>query len=474
MYTDKRKSLHTAPVSIPGRNHRRLKMEEAKRVFLYARVSTEEQAIHGLSIEAQETALKAWASAGGYKVIGTYVDAGISARKPASKRPALQRLLDDVRAGKGDMVVFTKLDRWFRNLAEYYKVQEILEKYHVDWKTIHEDYDTTTASGRLKVNIMLSVAQDEADRTSERIKSINEMKRQKQEALTGQAPFGYKVSGKKIIKDPDTEEAVSAFFERFLATGSMAAARAHVVEQYGLRLNYLKAHRMLDMTAYYGRYFDVDGMTPPYITKEQHQKIQSMRRRIVRKTEKNRVYIFSGLISCGECGGRMGGRVNTNQESYFYNCPTHYLDNGKCGNKVNLLERKIEAYLMETILEQLNKWKSESDRISAAKKSRDYKGEISALRSKMGKLKDLYLNDIITLDECKREQGKYATQIESLEKEYKTQEQPDFSAAERLLAGGWEISYNSLEKEKKQEFWRILIKEIRIYPDRHIEYDLNG
>lgn len=448
--------------------------EAGMRVFLYVRVSTEEQAIHGLSIEAQQMALEEWAKAGGHKVIGTYVDAGISARKPASKRPALQRLLNDVRADRGDMVVFTKLDRWFRSVGQYYQVQDVLEAHHVSWRAIHEDYETATASGRLKVNIMLSVAQDEADRTSERIKAINEMKRQKQEALTGQAPFGYKVSGKKIIKDPDTEGAVSAFFERFLATGSISAARSYVSERYGVRLDYLKAHRMLDMTAYYGRYFDVDGMTPPYITKEQHQKIQSMRRRIVRKTEKNRVYIFSGLISCGECGGRMSGHVNANQGSYYYNCQIHYLDAQKCGNKVNLSERKIEEYIIETVRDELAKRKAEAERISAMNKGRDYIGEVSTLRTKIGKLKDLYLNDVITLDECKREQAEYAERIEELEKEASAQEGPDFEAAEKLLFDGWEVAYNSLKKEQKREFWRILIKEIRIYSDRRVEYKLNN
>ena len=156
-----------------------------KRVFLYVRVSTEEQAVHGLSIEAQTAALEEWAKVSGHKVVGIYTDAGISARKPAKKRPELQRLLADVQAGKGELIVFTKLDRWFRNISEYYKVQEILERHHVDWRTIHEDYDTSTASGRLKINIMLSVAQDEADRTSERIKAIMEVKRSKLEPLTG-------------------------------------------------------------------------------------------------------------------------------------------------------------------------------------------------------------------------------------------------------------------------------------------------
>ena len=122
-----------------------------KRVFLYVLVSTEEQAVHGLSIEAQTAALEGWARANRHRVVGVYTDAGISARKPASKRPELQRLLADARAGKGDLIVFTKLDRWFRNIAEYYKVQEVLEACRVDWKTIHEDYDTSTRSEERRV-----------------------------------------------------------------------------------------------------------------------------------------------------------------------------------------------------------------------------------------------------------------------------------------------------------------------------------
>lgn len=444
-----------------------------KRVFLYARVSTEEQAVHGLSIEVQTRALEEWAKANGQKVVGTYVDAGISARKPASKRPALQKLLADAQAGKGELIVFTKLDRWFRNIAEYYKVQEILERCHVDWRTIHEDYDTSTASGRLKINIMLSVAQDEADRTSERIKAINEMKRQKLQPLTGVCPYGYKIKDKQFIKDPGTEKVVSAFFDRFLATGSVSDTQDYILERYGVRINYQKAHKMLDMTCYCGSYYGVDGMTPPYISMEQFQKIQSMRRRIVRKSKKNRVYIFSGLIVCGSCGRRMSGGVNTNQESFFYNCQGHYQNPGQCKNGVNISERKIEEFLKETIQDKMERRKIVVLKAWEARQARDCRGELAVLRAKLGRLKELYLNDLITLDEYKGDQAEYAKKIQILETEAASQEKPDFSGAEKMLVENWETLYEGLEKKDKREFWRILIKEIIIYPDRRIEYEPN-
>lgn len=444
-----------------------------KRVFLYTRVSTEEQAIHGLSIESQTAALQEWAKVNQCKVVDIYTDAGISARKPATKRPELQRLLSDVQAGKGELIVFTKLDRWFRNIAEYYKVQEVLEKCHVDWRTIHEDYDTSTSSGRLKINIMLSVAQDEADRTSERIKAVFETKRQKLEPLTGQMPFGYILSGKKIVKDPKTEDVVNEIFRSYLASGSIARTQRNVEARFGVKIGYHRMNKMLSGTSYYGKYFEADGMTPPYITREDFDKIQSMRRRIVRKTANNRVYIFSGLITCGECGQRMGGRVNTNQESYYYNCTSHYMSGSSCDNNTNLGERRIEEFLVATIRDKMEQMKVAAEKLHEATAERDYKNEIAALRSKLGKLKDLYLNDLISLDEYKADQESYKQKIEDLEKKDVAHEKPNFEAAERLLANGWEAAYYSMNKEQKQEFWRILIKEIRIFKDKHIEYELN-
>lgn len=451
-------------------------MEEirtTKRVFLYVRVSTEEQAIHGLSIEAQTTALESWARESGHKVAGIYTDAGISARKPASKRPELQRLLTDVQAGKGDLVAFTKLDRWFRNIAEYYKVQEVLEKHHVDWRTIHEDYDTSTASGRLKINIMLSVAQDEADRTSERIKAVFEAKRQRLEPLTGNCPTGYRLAGKKLVKDPETEEAVSAFFQKYLACGSVSVAQSHVLDKFGLRIEYQLASKMLDSPAYYGRYYQVDGMTPAYITREEFDRIQALRTRVVRKTKYNRTYLFSGLAVCGECGYHMAPKTNLRNQVPVYNCPAHYIKRSGCQNKTNISERKIEAYLLEMLEIEMRRLQIEYANLSKHRQEADHKKEISALKSKISKLKDLYLNDLITLEEYKTDQTAMLERITQLQNREEQTRRPDFERIEKVLVAGWREMYQDVSREKKREFWHSLLKEIRIYPDRHIAFDLD-
>ncbi len=442
-----------------------------KRIALYIRVSTQEQSIHGLSLEAQQAGLEEWAKREQVEVVGRYADPGISARKKAAKRPGLQRMLEDVRAGKIDLIVFTKLDRWFRNVGEYYKVQEVLEQYHVDWKTIYEDYDTSTAAGRLKINIMLSVAQDEADRTSERIKVVFDAKRERREPLTGNCPTGYRIEGKKLVKDEKTQAAVAAFFQKYLTSGSISEAQALVWEEYRLRIEYQLASKMLDSPVYYGHYYGVEDMCPPYITKEEFEKIQTMRKRTVRKVKDNWVYLFSGLIVCGECGYRMGGRTNTRGGTPFYNCPSRYIRKA-CGNSVNLAESKIERFILETIDAKLSQYKIDFEQLRSGQKERNYQSEIAATKNKLSRLKELYLNELVSLEEFRRDQAPLKAQLEELLEQAKPIKLPDFGRAEALLSQGWRAAYEDLDRASRRDFWRLLIKEIRIFSDRSITYDL--
>ena len=182
------------------------------RVALYGRVSTEEQALKGFSIDAQVDALKEYCEKNSMKIVDIYLDEGISGAKPPLKRPALKRLLEDVESGKIDMILFTKLDRWFRSVKEYFKVQDVLDNNKVEWKAIQENYDTTTANGQMAITIFLAVAQNERDKTAERIKVVLDHKRKNKEACFGgrATPFGYKKEAdqdgiQRLVKDPETE-----------------------------------------------------------------------------------------------------------------------------------------------------------------------------------------------------------------------------------------------------------------------------
>lgn len=435
------------------------------RAALYPRVSTDEQAKFGLSIHDQQENLEKYAKEHEMTVVGIYADEGFSARKKIEQRPAMLRLLEDVKADKIDVVLVTKLDRWFRNIGEYYKVQEILEAHHVSWKTIYEDYDTSTASGRLKINIMLAVAQDEADRTSERIKRVFEGKRLRNETCTGQVPMGYKVQDKHVVIDPKTEPYIRKFFTAFLETGSIHSAIQAAPE---LALQYQTASKLLSKPAYRG---DWNGLSvPSYLTAAEYERIQSMRRRISRKTNNWKTYIFSGMLVCGECGRRMGGRSRLQDsgcESYSYNCPGCYQYKG-CPNHVNIVETKIEKFLLETIDAKIaiiaNAKQSQEPTVNTEEKEK-------ILKKKISKLSDLYLDDLISKEEYTKRYEDLTAQLELLEKSKVKMPPKTHKELSEAFFAGWQDIYRDLSRENKKTFWKLKLKEIRVYKDRRIDFD---
>lgn len=438
-----------------------------KRVALYIRVSTEEQAIHGLSIEAQTEALDEWARENHYEIADHYIDAGISARKKASNRPSLQRLLADIQAGKIELVAFTKLDRWFRNIAEYYKVQEVLEKYHVDWKTIHEDYDTSSAAGRLKINIMLSVAQDEADRTSERIKAVFKSKRTRKEPVSGNVPYGYRIEGKHVVVDEKAAPAVRAFFDEYLASRLVSSAISSAERENGEKMSYYRAKTILRSPAYCGVINGVSGMCDPYITDEQFKAIAESRSSRPRTATKNRVYLFSGILFCGDCGHRMTSR--TCRSRRVYNCQYHYRG-GICENKVNIAEKDIEQFLIENVNHELVKFAASSGAKKAMKKNPEI--NVDAVKRKLVRLKDLYVNEIIDLETYRKDYEKFQHDIYEAEKAKNEQANSgkSINRIKNYFPSGWENIYEGLTIEQKRKFWISSIGEIQIFPDRSIKF----
>ena len=112
--------------------------------------------------------------------------------------PALVRVALYIRVSgeeqKINILLFARLDRWFRSVADYYKVMEILQAHNCDWKTTDEEYDTTTANGRLYINVKLSIAQNEADIDGERIDVVFDSKIAHCNVVSGSAPFGLRVN----------------------------------------------------------------------------------------------------------------------------------------------------------------------------------------------------------------------------------------------------------------------------------------
>ena len=431
---------------------------------LYIRVSTEEQAQHGLSVEAQTAALREWAKKEKVKVVGEYIDAGFSARKPASTRPELQRMLNDVRAGKVELIVFTKLDRWFRNIAEYYKVQEVLESNNTSWKAIHEDYETVTSSGRLKVNIMLAVSQDEADRTSERINRTNDRKKELREVMSGKVSVGYKIENKKYVIDEEKVDMVRDMFAYYMESRSAYATQRYMLARYGFKRDVTTLKRMLRNPIYKGELHGDSEYAPAIIEPARFDEIQEMmNQRAARHggAPKGNIYLFKGLLKCGECGHSMTGLMG--KGNHYYRCADHIVT-GLCKRNKHVRESVLEQYLVEHLLTECAAYNIEVERAS---KSQPQKDE-AAIRRKMIKLKDLYLNDLIEKADYEKDYTILKEELGEIQKQKDTILKPiDTDALGDVIK-----IYESMERAEKRAFWNMVIKEIQSYSDGSFSFTL--
>lgn len=442
-------------------------MNRIRRVALYVRVSTEEQALKGFSIEAQIDALKKYCEEQGLKIVDIYADEGISGAKPPLKRPALKRVLDDVEAGKVDMVLFTKLDRWFRSVKEYFKVQEVLDNNKVEWKAVQENYDTTTANGQMAITIFLAVAQNERDRTAERIKAVLDHKRKNKEACFGgrATPFGYKKEKDengipRLVKDPDTQQSVQEFWDILIKSNNLNKAIRHMVDEYGIRKDWKSWKRMTQSDFYCGIHRGIQDYCPAYVTPENFLKFQE--RDLVKGTPTGIPYYFRGLMRCPECGHKLCGDCDrrNNRVNKSYRCA--YRGRG-CSNHKAVTELKTEKQLLERLDEFIRNVIAEVEiEANEPKNKSDAERRIKNLKEQLRRLNIVYMSGNKTDEEYFKEDAEIKVLIANAEKELEITRPRRVDHLIELLGTDYKTMYSVLKPEGKQEFWQDLIKEIKL------------
>jgi site-specific DNA recombinase len=207
---------------------------KAIRCAVYTRVSTDQKLEQDFnSLDAQYDASRAYvrsqAHAGWTLLRGKYDDGGFSGGD--TDRPALQRLLEDVRAGKIDVIVVYKVDRLTRSLSDFAKLVELFDKHNVSFVSVTQQFNTTTSMGRLTLNVLLSFAQFEREVTSERIRDKISASKRKGLWVGGMVPLGYDTKGRKITVNEAEAERVRTIFSSYLKLGSINLLMAELRER---------------------------------------------------------------------------------------------------------------------------------------------------------------------------------------------------------------------------------------------------
>lgn len=444
-----------------------------ERCAAYIRVSTTEQKLHGLSLDAQRDKLKEYANSHGLKIVEWYEDEGVSGRKLIKNRPELQRMINDAKKKEFERIIFIKLDRFFRSIAEYHECMKLIDP--VIWTATEEKYDLSTANGRAFVNMKLTIAELEADQTGERIKLVNEYKTKTGQPLTGSMPLCYMIkateNGKRIVRNPETEEIVIDLLNHIMIHQSKRGTLQYINRKYGIELSYKTLSNLVTNPLLYGEYRGNPGYIAKeecYMTKAEFERLNSRFPHQVKQNSK-RDYIFSGLIKCPHCGTLLKATAQSqlknsgNRYHYsLYRCAKARIS-ATCDFKKSVFENRLEKELLDNIEKLLEVEKVASAKIAEADTVHDTDAELKDLQAELDRLNYAWqkgrLKDIAKYDS---EYDRLTAEIDTLKSKKVEVEKRDFSKIEAALSGNWKDMYNKLDKKNKRAFWRSFIESIEI------------
>lgn len=443
-------------------------------VAAYVRVSSQEQKLHGLSLDAQKMKLTEYAEKNNMKIVEWYVDEGVSGRKPIKNRPELQRMIQDAEKRLFTRIIMIKLDRFFRSVAEYHECMKRINP--VLWTTTEEKYDLTTASGRFFVNAKLAVAEMEADQTGERIKIVNDYKVQTGQPLVGDPslPFGFTVGldtntgKKKVVIDKEKEHIAREMLEHYMMHQSKRKTLIYIRTKYQLILSYSTVTHFLTNTMLYGEYRGNPSYCEAYIDKDTFEKLQDIQKRNVKEnTAENRAYLFSGLLVCPTCGNKLKGsrtalRKNKKGGYKVYRCGKQQRTANCPFNKV-VYESTIEKMMLENIEKFLEDAKIRSAEVAESSAVKIPRYNIDDIHDQIDRLNYSWqTGKIRKVEQYEKDYAELMELLENAEAERGNVIAKDFSKIEAVLQDGWKGIYNNLDDAHKRAFWRSFIQSIEL------------
>ena len=324
---------------------------------LYLRVSTEDQAREGFSLPEQRERLETFCKFKGYEIVDYYEDAGISA-KTGNYRPEFERLKKDIKSKRINTIIALKLDRITRSIFDWEKLMTFLDENDAYIDCANDEVNTTNANGKMVSRLLMSVSQNEIERTSERTK-IGLAGAIKQGHLPSQAPLGYKHENKKLVIDYSTKDVVVRIFELYYNGNSYQTISNILNEEQVLgKSNWRDSTitAILENEVYKGDFVHgkrtkhptyYKNVVEPLVSKEMWEDCQAQKKKNSRAYQRTLTYLFLQKIRCPKCNNLMGGKATKkkNGNIYYY----YYCNDCKLNLKENVIEEYFENFINEIV-----------------------------------------------------------------------------------------------------------------------------
>lgn len=449
--------------------------DEKKKCGLYMRVSTEDQAREGFSLPEQKERLESFCKFKGYEIIDYYQDAGISA-KTGNHRPEFERLKDDIKSKRINTIVALKLDRITRSIYDWENLMTFLDENDAYLDCVNDEINTTSANGKMISRLLMSVSQNEIERTSERTK-VGLAGAIKCGHIPHIAPLGYKHEDKKLVIDYATKDVIVRIFDLYYNGYSYQkisnlfneekvlgkdnwrdSTIQNILENEIYKGDFIHGKRTKNPTYY-------EDVVEPIISKEMWADCQVQKKKNSRSYQRTLTYLYLQKLKCPKCNRILGGKATTkkNGKTYFY----YYCNDCKVQFKESLINEYFEQFIDElteydSVVNQfflpMIKQKFDEPKEQLEK-------EINNQRSKLERIKKAYVNGAFELEEYKEEKKIVENDIEELQNKLETTdctEELKFTPRDILLKRDIDfINKIKLDKEyqERTKMWKDYIRE---------------
>lgn len=404
--------------------------EEKKKCGLYMRVSTEDQAREGFSLPEQKERLESFCKFKGYEIVDYYEDAGISA-KTGNHRPEFERLKDDIKAKKINTIVALKLDRITRSIYDWENLMTFLDENNAYLDCVNDEINTTSANGKMISRLLMSVSQNEIERTSERTK-VGLAGAIKCGHIPHIAPLGYKHEDKRLVIDYSTKDIVVRIFDLYYNGYSYQKISNLFNEEKVLGKDNWRDSTIvtiLENEIYKGDFVHgkrtkhptyYEDVVEPIISKEMWEDCQVQKKKNSRSYKRTLTYLYLQKLKCPKCNRILGGKATTkkNGNTYFY----YYCND--C--KIEFKEKVINDYFSQFI-DELTEYDSVVNQffLPMIKQKFDepkeqLEKEINEQKSKLERIKKAYINGVFELKEYNDEKKIVEKAISELESKLDT------------------------------------------------------
>lgn len=475
----------------------------SKSVALYCRVSTDEQAREGISLEEQKERLKAYCRAMGWNTeVLVYIDDGYSAKN--LDRPHLAKLIKDVKDGKVSKVMVTKLDRMSRKLLDLLTLIDLFQEYEVSFVSISESFDTNTPSGRLTLQVLGAVAEFERERIRERVFE-NMVHAAKSGKWLTQSPYGYRLENKELVIYEPEAKVVRRAFDMYLnkGLGFYAIAKSFneegIPSRQGKEWSIRSVKLMLTNPVYKGtlvwnRYDSskksrqlkdddewvvVDDCLPSIIDKETWSLVQKrINKKQIAPRAKTSPHLLGGLLKCGNCGSGMSiGWSGSKKNRYrVYRCSANK-NKGTCTSKqyrADDVEAWFKEGLHELLLSANEKYIPSLLSIATMEEERTIEQKIQSAKNRYKRKVEAYTAGLIELEDLQKEKERVEEILKKTEK--KEPVQPDLEKLELMVKEKIKNVVDSIEilpVPEAKALINTIVDRVILHGDQHIEIVLD-